>query len=117
MIAPHHLLNRVAALVESGVLRTTLGEHDGRITVDNPRRAHAALESHRTAPAAKWCWRDSERAVVLMAVAAAGCGATARLAFARDAGRAPGRRCGDKAWIASDGTRCVDGGIGLCVVS
>lgn len=48
MIAQHHLLNRVAALVESGVLRTTLGEHYGRITVDNLRRAHAALESHRT---------------------------------------------------------------------
>ncbi len=48
MIAPHHVLNRVAGLAESGVLRTTLGEHDGRITVDNLRRAHAALESHRT---------------------------------------------------------------------
>ncbi|MCW2038096.1 NADPH:quinone reductase-like Zn-dependent oxidoreductase [Xanthomonas arboricola] len=42
------MLNRVAGLAESGVLRTTLGEHDGRITVDNLRRAHAALESHRT---------------------------------------------------------------------
>ncbi|AEL09413.1 hypothetical protein XCR_4562 [Xanthomonas campestris pv. raphani 756C] len=43
-----------------------------------------------------------------------------RVSRSRDAGRAPGRRllrCGDKAWIASDGTRCVDGGIGLCVVS
>ncbi|MCL1504823.1 zinc-binding alcohol dehydrogenase family protein, partial [Xanthomonas nasturtii] len=48
MIAQHHLLNRVADLVDSGVLRTTLGEHYGRITVDNLRRAHAALESHRT---------------------------------------------------------------------
>uniref|UniRef100_UPI0036DEED50 zinc-binding dehydrogenase n=1 Tax=Xanthomonas campestris TaxID=339 RepID=UPI0036DEED50 len=47
-IAPYHVLNRVAGLAESGVLRTTLGEHDGRITVDNLRRAHAALESHRT---------------------------------------------------------------------
>nr|WP_115541459.1 zinc-binding dehydrogenase [Xanthomonas campestris] len=47
-IARQHLFNRVAELVGSGVLRTTLGEHDGRITVDNPRRAHAALESHRT---------------------------------------------------------------------
>ncbi|PPV07580.1 zinc-binding alcohol dehydrogenase family protein [Xanthomonas bromi] len=44
MIAQRHLLNRVAALVDSG----TLGEHYGRITVDNLRRAHAALESHRT---------------------------------------------------------------------
>ncbi|MCC5098505.1 zinc-binding dehydrogenase [Xanthomonas campestris] len=47
-IAPYHVLNRVAGLVESGVLRTTLGEHDGRITVDNLRCAHAAQESHRT---------------------------------------------------------------------
>lgn len=44
----HHLLNRVAALVDSGTLRSTLGEHYGRITADNLRRAHAALESHRT---------------------------------------------------------------------
>lgn len=44
MIAQHHLLNRVATLVDSG----TLGEHYGRITADNLRRAHAALESHRT---------------------------------------------------------------------
>ncbi|MBB3800668.1 zinc-binding alcohol dehydrogenase family protein [Xanthomonas arboricola] len=48
MIAQHHLLNRVADLIDSGLLRTTLGEHYGRITVDNLRRAHAALQSHRT---------------------------------------------------------------------
>ncbi|WP_407469813.1 hypothetical protein [Xanthomonas campestris] len=36
------MFNRVAELVESGVLRTTLGEHDGRITVDNLRRARRA---------------------------------------------------------------------------
>nr|WP_274502141.1 zinc-binding dehydrogenase [Xanthomonas campestris] len=47
-IAQHHLLNRIAELVESGVLRTTLGEHDGCITVDNLCHAHAALESQRT---------------------------------------------------------------------
>lgn len=45
-IAPYHVLNRVAGLVEPGVLRTTLGEHDGRITVDNPRRA--GIAPHRT---------------------------------------------------------------------
>ncbi len=42
MIAPYHLLNRVAGLVESGALRSTLGEHDGRITVDNLRCARRA---------------------------------------------------------------------------
>ncbi|WDJ93914.1 zinc-binding dehydrogenase [Xanthomonas campestris pv. incanae] len=47
-IAQHHLLNRIAGMVECGVLRTTLGEHDDRTTVDNLRCAHAAQESHRT---------------------------------------------------------------------
>lgn len=43
----HALLNRVAALVDAGVLRTTLGEHYGRIDAANLRRAHALLESQR----------------------------------------------------------------------
>ncbi len=43
----HVLLNRVAGLVDAGVLRTTLGEHYGRIDATNLRRAHALLESHR----------------------------------------------------------------------
>ncbi|MFA1797686.1 hypothetical protein [Xanthomonas campestris] len=41
------MFNRVAAFVESGVLRTTLGEHDGRIKVDNLRCAsRAGIASH-----------------------------------------------------------------------
>lgn len=43
----HELLNRVAALVDTGVLRTTLGENYGRIDAANLRRAHALIESHR----------------------------------------------------------------------
>ncbi len=43
----HDLLNRVAELVDAGVLRTTLGEHYGRIDAANLRRAHALIESHR----------------------------------------------------------------------
>jgi len=43
----HVLLNRVADLVDAGVLQTTLGEHFGRIEAANLRRAHAVLESHR----------------------------------------------------------------------
>ncbi len=43
----HALLNRVAALVDAGVLRTTLGEHYGRIDAANLRRAHALLETQR----------------------------------------------------------------------
>ncbi|MDH0171211.1 zinc-binding alcohol dehydrogenase family protein [Stenotrophomonas sp. GD04145] len=43
----HVLLNRVADLVDAGVLQTTLGEHFGRIEAASLRRAHAVLESHR----------------------------------------------------------------------
>jgi zinc-binding alcohol dehydrogenase family protein len=45
MIEQHRLLQRVSALVDSGVLKTTLGEHFGRIDAANLRRAHALLES------------------------------------------------------------------------
>ena len=45
MIEQHRLLERVSDLVDSGVLKTTLGEHFGRIDAANLRRAHALLES------------------------------------------------------------------------
>jgi NADPH:quinone reductase len=41
------LLDEVARLVDSGRLRTTLGEHYGRIDAANLRRAHALIESGR----------------------------------------------------------------------
>lgn len=41
----HALLEEVAALVDAGVLRSTLGEHFGSINAANLRRAHALLES------------------------------------------------------------------------
>ncbi|MFC0252280.1 zinc-binding alcohol dehydrogenase family protein [Massilia consociata] len=47
MIKQHELLNRVAAMVDDGRLRTTLGEHYGRICAENLRRAHAFIESGR----------------------------------------------------------------------
>jgi len=47
MIAQHDLLNEVAALVDSGVIRTTLGEHFGRIDAQNLKRAHALQESNK----------------------------------------------------------------------
>lgn len=47
MIEQHKLLGRVAALLDDGVLKTTVGEHYGDITVDNLRRAHAVLESSK----------------------------------------------------------------------
>ena len=45
MIAQHELLNRVADLIDQGVLKTTLGEHFGPINAANLRRAHAVIES------------------------------------------------------------------------
>jgi zinc-binding alcohol dehydrogenase family protein len=45
MIEQHHLLNRVAELIDSGVLKTTFGEHFGSINAENLRRAHELLES------------------------------------------------------------------------
>lgn len=47
MIKQHELLNRVSSMVDAGELRTTLGEHYGRITAENLRRAHALIESGR----------------------------------------------------------------------
>ncbi|RSZ58232.1 zinc-binding alcohol dehydrogenase family protein [Massilia atriviolacea] len=48
MIEQHTLLGEVAALVDAGVLTTTLGENGGRIDAANLARAHAALEAGRT---------------------------------------------------------------------
>ena len=45
MIEQHNLLNRVAALIDDGTLKTTVGEHFGVINAENLRRAHALLES------------------------------------------------------------------------
>ncbi|EIU7182382.1 zinc-binding alcohol dehydrogenase family protein [Pseudomonas aeruginosa] len=47
MIEQHRLLERVAGLIDEGVLKTTVGEHFGRIDAANLRRAHALLESGR----------------------------------------------------------------------
>ncbi|AYC31489.1 zinc-binding alcohol dehydrogenase family protein [Pseudomonas cavernae] len=45
MLEQHKLLERVSQLIDQGVLKTTLGEHFGRIDAANLRRAHALLES------------------------------------------------------------------------
>ncbi|NKF20966.1 zinc-binding alcohol dehydrogenase family protein [Solimonas marina] len=47
MIRQHQLLTRVAELIDSGTLRSTLGAHFGTISAENLRRAHALIESHR----------------------------------------------------------------------
>ena len=43
----HQLLNDVAQLVDSGVIKTTLAERFGKINAANLKRAHALLESNR----------------------------------------------------------------------
>ncbi|MDQ7956794.1 MAG: zinc-binding alcohol dehydrogenase family protein [Rhodocyclaceae bacterium] len=44
----HELLERVAALVDAGTLRSTANEHFGAINAANLRRAHALVQSHRS---------------------------------------------------------------------
>ncbi len=48
MIEQHHLLNRVAHLIDNGVLKTTLGQHLGKINAENLMSAHRMLESNST---------------------------------------------------------------------
>lgn len=45
MIAQHRLLSDVSALVDDGVIKTTLGQEVGTINAANLRRAHATVES------------------------------------------------------------------------
>jgi NADPH:quinone reductase-like Zn-dependent oxidoreductase len=45
MIGQHRLLEEVAALVDAGLVRTTLAERFGTINAANLKRAHALLES------------------------------------------------------------------------
>lgn len=47
MIRQHEIVERVAALIDAGTLRTTLGGHFGAINAENLRRAHALIESNR----------------------------------------------------------------------
>lgn len=43
--AQHTILTKIAALVDKGVIRTTLGENFGQINAENLRRAHSFIES------------------------------------------------------------------------
>ena len=45
MIAQHDLLDEVAGLIDTGVLRTTLDQTFGTINATNLKRAHALIES------------------------------------------------------------------------
>ena len=46
--AQHRILAEVSALVDRGVLRSTLHDEGGALTAENLRRAHAAVESGRS---------------------------------------------------------------------
>jgi len=48
MIAQHELLNKVADLIDEGILRTTFAKEFGVINAANLRRAHALIESGRS---------------------------------------------------------------------
>ncbi|WP_413740456.1 zinc-binding alcohol dehydrogenase family protein [Sodalis sp. RH14] len=48
MINQHHLLERIAALIDQGVLQTTFARHFGAINAANLRKAHALLESGKS---------------------------------------------------------------------
>ncbi len=43
----HEILDQVAGLVDAGTLKTTLGEHYGKISAENLRKAHQLIESGR----------------------------------------------------------------------
>lgn len=43
----HQLLNDVAQLVDTGLIKTTLSERFGKINAANLKRAHALIESQR----------------------------------------------------------------------
>lgn len=47
-IGQHRLLTELAELIDSGLIRTTVGEHFGSINAANLKRAHALLESGRS---------------------------------------------------------------------
>jgi len=48
MIAQHHLLNRVADMIDAGEIRTTLDKVFGKINAANLRTAHATIESGKS---------------------------------------------------------------------
>lgn len=48
MIAQHQLLTELAELVDNGTIKTTLGQHLGKISVENLVKAHQILESYQS---------------------------------------------------------------------
>ncbi|TGE84651.1 zinc-binding alcohol dehydrogenase family protein [Pseudoalteromonas sp. KS88] len=48
MIAQHQLLTELAELVDNGTIKTTLGQHLGKVSVENLVKAHQILESYQS---------------------------------------------------------------------
>lgn len=48
MIGQHRLLDKVADLIDAGVIRTTLSVNLGRINAANLKKAHALVESGKS---------------------------------------------------------------------
>lgn len=48
MVRQHEILDRVSALIDKGVLRTTMADNFGLVNAANLRRAHALIESGRS---------------------------------------------------------------------
>jgi NADPH:quinone reductase-like Zn-dependent oxidoreductase len=48
MARQHEILENIRRLIEDGTLRTTTGNHYGKINAENLRRAHAFIESGRS---------------------------------------------------------------------
>ncbi|MBC3765587.1 zinc-binding alcohol dehydrogenase family protein [Neptunicella marina] len=47
MLAQHHILSEVAALIDEGIIKTTLGENFGEINAANITKAHQLIESQQ----------------------------------------------------------------------
>ena len=47
MIEQHHILDKISELIEKGTIKTTVGEHFGKINAKNIRKAHELLESRK----------------------------------------------------------------------
>ncbi len=48
MIEQHHILNKVAQLIDDRLIRNTVGQHLGHINAEHLRKAHGLLESGKT---------------------------------------------------------------------
>ena len=67
MQAQHRLLSEVAALIDAGLIRTTLTERFGSINASNMKKAHALIESGKVKPVVDRTYALSEIAAATAA--------------------------------------------------